>query len=205
MQRIRELCTEHGMLMIADEIQSGFGRTGKLFAIEHYDMVPDLLVTGKSIASGMPLSGVTGSDEIMSAPEPGGMGGTYSGNPLACVAAIETIKTISDPTFLSRAVAIGEKLRGHLEQLATKYDLIGDVRGLGPMLAAELVEDRVKKTPAPEKVIALRQEALSRGLVILPSGLYFNCIRFLPPLMISDEMIDEGMGILDQSFEALLS
>lgn len=205
LMRIRELCTEHGMLMIADEIQSGFGRTGKLFAVEHYDIVPDLLVTGKSIASGMPLSGVTGSEEIMSSPEPGGMGGTYSGNPLACVAAIETIKTISNPDFLKRAVEIGDKLRQHLEQLAGKYDLIGDVRGLGPMLAAELVENQAKKTPAPEKVIALRQEALSRGLIVLPSGLYFNCIRFLPPLMISDEMIDEGMHILDQAFAALQS
>ncbi|MBT7259971.1 MAG: aminotransferase class III-fold pyridoxal phosphate-dependent enzyme, partial [Desulfobacula sp.] len=156
-------------------------------------------------ASGMPLSAVTGSEEIMSSPQPGGMGGTYSGNPLACVAAIETIKTISNPEFLKRTVAIGDKIRQHLEQLATKYELIGDVRGLGPMLAAEIVEDRVKKTPAAEKVIALRQEALSRGLIILPSGLYFNCIRFLPPLIISDELIEEGMQVLDRSFEALLS
>ena len=159
----------------------------------------------KATVSGMALSAVTGSEEIMSSPQPGGMGGTYSGNPLACVAAIETMKTISNPEFLKRSLAIGEKIRYHLDQLAFKYSLIGDVRGLGPMLAAELVEDRVKKTPAPEKVIALRQEALSRGLIILPSGLYFNCIRFLPPLMISDDLIEEGMGILDQSFEALLS
>ncbi len=205
MQRIRDLCTEHGMLMVADEIQSGFGRTGKLFAIEHYDIVPDLLVTGKSLASGMPLSGVTGSEEIMSSPQPGGMGGTYSGNPLACVAAIETIKTISNPDFLKRATDVGDKIRQNLEVLAGKYDIIGDVRGLGPMLAAELVKDRKNKTPAPETVITLRQEALSRGLIILPSGLYFNCIRFLPPLMISDEMIEEGMRVLDQSFEALMA
>ncbi|THB81352.1 MAG: aspartate aminotransferase family protein [Desulfobacteraceae bacterium] len=205
MQRIRDLCTEHGMLMVADEIQSGFGRTGKLFAIEHYDIVPDLLVTGKSLASGMPLSGVTGSEEIMSSPQPGGMGGTYSGNPLACVAAIETIKTISNPDFLKRATGVGDKIRQNLEVLAGKYDIIGDVRGLGPMLAAELVKDRKNKTPAPETVITLRQEALSRGLIILPSGLYFNCIRFLPPLMISDEMIEEGMRVLDQSFEALMA
>jgi 4-aminobutyrate aminotransferase/(S)-3-amino-2-methylpropionate transaminase len=203
LKRIRELCTEHGMLMIADEIQSGFGRTGKLFAVEHYGIVPDLLVTGKSLASGMPLSGVTGSEEIMSSPQPGGMGGTYSGNPIACVAALETIKTISDPEFLKRAVAIGDKIRHHLEQLVENYELIGDVRGLGPMLAVEIVEDRTKKTPAPEKVIALRQQALSRGLIILPSGLYFNCIRFLPPLMISDELIDEGMQVFKESIEVL--
>ncbi len=204
LKRIRELCDEHGMLMVADEIQSGFGRTGKLFAIEHYDIIPDLLVTGKSIASGMPLAALTGSEEIMSAPEPGGMGGTYSGNPLACVAAIETIKTITDPKFLARSAAIGDKIRHHLEQFASRYPLIGDVRGLGPMLAAELVEDPIKKIPATEKLMALRQEALNRGLIILPSGIYFNCIRFLPPLMISDEMIEEGMQVLDQSFEALM-
>ncbi len=205
LKRIRELCTEHGMLMVADEIQSGFGRTGKLFAIEHYDIVPDLLVTGKSLASGMPLSGVTGSDEIMSAPEPGGMGGTYSGNPLACVAAIETINTISDPQFLKRASEMGDIMRQHLEKIARKYNIIGDVRGLGPMLAIELVGDKIKKIPVPEKVITLRQHALSQGLIVLPSGLYFNCVRFLPPLMISDEMIEEGMQVLDKSFEMLLS
>ena len=151
LKRIRELCTEHGMLMVADEIQSGFGRTGRLFAIEHYDIVPDLLVTGKSIASGMPLSAVTGPDEIMSSPQPGGMGGTYSGNPLACAAAIETIKTISDPKFLKRAVVIGDKIRNHLKKLAEKYESIGDVRGLGPMLAIELVEDRLKKNQHRKK------------------------------------------------------
>jgi 4-aminobutyrate aminotransferase / (S)-3-amino-2-methylpropionate transaminase / 5-aminovalerate transaminase len=203
LKRIRELCTEHGMLMVADEIQSGFGRTGKMFAIEHYDIVPDLLVTGKSLASGMPLSGVTGPEEIMSAPQPGGMGGTYSGNPVACAAAIETIKTISSPGFLKRATAVGVRLRQHLDRLAEKYEVIGDVRGLGPMLAAELVKDLVKKTPAPESVIALRREALNRGLIILPSGLYFNCIRFLPPLMISDKMIDEGMTVLEEAFKVL--
>ncbi len=203
LKRIRELCDEHGMLMVADEVQSGFGRTGKLFAIEHYNIIPDLLVTGKSIASGMPLAAVTGSEEIMSAPQPGGMGGTYSGNPLACVAAVETIKTISHPDFLKRSVAIGDRIRHHLKRLASKYRLIGDVRGLGPMLAMELVDDPVKKTPAAEKTITLRQEALNRGLIILPSGLYFNCIRFLPPLVIGDDLIDEGMRVLEQSLDAL--
>jgi 4-aminobutyrate aminotransferase/(S)-3-amino-2-methylpropionate transaminase len=203
LKRIRELCDEHGMLMVADEVESGFGRTGKLFAIEHYNIIPDLLVTGKSIASGMPLAAVTGSEEIMSAPQPGGMGGTYSGNPLACVAAVETIKTISHPDFLKRSVAIGDRIRHHLKRLASKYRLIGDVRGLGPMLAMELVDDPVKKTPAAEKTITLRQEALNRGLIILPSGLYFNCIRFLPPLVIGDDLIDEGMRVLEQSLDAL--
>jgi 4-aminobutyrate aminotransferase/(S)-3-amino-2-methylpropionate transaminase len=205
LERIRLLCDEHGMLMIADEIQSGFGRTGKLFAVEHYDIVPDLLVTGKSIASGMPLAAVTGPEKIMKAPQPGGMGGTYSGNPLACAAAIETIKMIANPAFLARAAAVGERIKGHLKQIADQTPLIGDIRGLGPMLAVELVTDQVQKTPAPDETIKLRQEALQRGLIILPAGLHFNCVRFLPPLIISDEMIDEGMAVLKQAFNAMKS
>ena len=203
LKRIRELCDEHGMLMIADEIQSGFGRTGKLFAVEHYDIVPDLLVTGKSIASGMPLAAVTGSEEIMRSPQPGGMGGTYSGNPLACVAALETIKTIAEPSFLARAEAVGERIKGHLKRIAAQTPLIGDIRGLGPMLAVELVTDQARKTPAPDITIRLRQEALQRGLIVLPAGLHFNCVRFLPPLIISDVMIDEGMAVLEQAFNAM--
>jgi 4-aminobutyrate aminotransferase/(S)-3-amino-2-methylpropionate transaminase len=203
LKRIRELCTEHGMLMIADEIQSGFGRTGKLFAVEHYDIVPDLLVTGKSIASGMPLAAVTGPEEIMKSPQPGGMGGTYSGNPLACAAALETIKMIADPGFLERADNIGKRIRNRLELIAAQTELIGDIRGLGPMLAVELVTDQNQKTPAAEETIKLRQAALQRGLIILPAGLHFNCIRFLPPLIISDEMIDEGMAVLEQAFNAM--
>jgi len=201
--RIRELCDAHGMLMIADEIQSGFGRTGKLFAVEHYDIVPDLLVTGKSIAAGMPLAAVTGPEEIMKSPQPGGMGGTYSGNPLACAAAIETIKTIREPAFLARATAVGQRIRASLEQIARETDLIGDIRGLGPMLAVELVTDKEKKTPAAEETLKLRQEALQRGLIILPNGLYFNCVRFLPPLIVSDAVIDEGMAVLEQAFQAM--
>ena len=203
LKRIRELCTEHGMLMVADEIQSGFGRTGKLFAVEHYGIVPDLLVTGKSIASGMPLAAVTGSEEIMKAPQPGGMGGTYSGNPLACAAALETIKMIADPGFLERVVTIGEKIKSHLERIASQTSLIGDIRGLGSMLALELVTDQAQKTPATDETIKLRQQALQRGLIILPAGLHFNCVRFLPPLVISDEMIDEGMAVLEQAFQAI--
>ena len=203
LKRIRELCDEHGMLMIADEIQSGFGRTGKLFAVDHYGIVPDLLVTGKSIASGMPLAAVTGPEKIMKAPQPGGMGGTYSGNPLSCKAAIETIKMISEPAFLARANAIGKRIKDHLKQIAANSALIGDIRGLGPMLAAELVTDQEQKTPAANETIKLRQEALKRGLIILPAGLHFNCIRFIPPLIISDEMIDEGMAVLAQAFDTM--
>ncbi|MEW5959721.1 MAG: 4-aminobutyrate--2-oxoglutarate transaminase [Chloroflexota bacterium] len=203
LQRIRELCTEHGMLMIADEIQSGFGRTGKLFAIEHYDIVPDLIITGKSIAAGMPLAAVTGPEEIMKAPQPGGMGGTYSGNPLACAAAIETIRMISQPAFLKRAKEIGDRIRGHLLHLQEDSRLIGDVRGLGAMLVMELVKNPEKKTPATEEVIRFRQEALGRGLITLPAGLHFSCVRFLPPLTITDDQIDEGMSVVGQALKAV--
>ena len=203
LRRIRELCDEHGMLMVADEIQCGFGRTGKLFAVEHYGIVPDLLVTGKSLAAGMPLAAVTGPEKIMTAPNPGGMGGTYSGNPLACVAAAQTIKAISDPAFLQRAREVGEHLASRLRRLQKETPLIGDVRGLGPMLAMELVTDQAQKTPAAEETIKLRQEALSRGLIILPAGLYFNCVRFLPPLNISAELIDEGMDVLTEAMRAI--
>ena len=133
LQRIRELCTQHGIVMVADEIQAGFGRTGKLFAIEHYGIVPDLITSAKSLAAGMPLAAVTGRAEIMDAPHPGGLGGTYSGNPLACAAAVEAIQIISDPAFLQRAGQVGERLRGHLERIAAQSPLVGDVRGLGPM------------------------------------------------------------------------
>ena len=132
LQRLRELCDEHGMVLVADEIQAGFGRTGKLFAIEHSGVVPDMVTTAKSLAAGMPLAAVTGRAELMDAPHPGGLGGTYSGNPLACVAAVEAIDTIRDPAFLARAAAVGERIRGHLEQIQAEHpDLVGDVRGLG--------------------------------------------------------------------------
>lgn len=203
LKRIRELCDEHGIVMITDEIQCGFGRTGRLFAVEHYDIVPDLITTAKSLAAGMPLAAVTGRDEIMEAPHPGGLGGTYSGNPLACVAAIEAIETIRQPEFLSRASAIGEQIRSHLEQLQQRYPLIGDVRGLGAMLAMELVYDRVTKTPAPDLTSRINQETLQRGLITIRAGLYSNCVRFLPPLNVTDDQIDEGMAIVAEALDVV--
>ncbi len=203
LQRIRELCTQHGMMMIADEIQCGFARTGKLFATEHYGIVPDLMTTAKSLAAGMPLAAVTGRAEVMDGPHPGGLGGTYSGNPLACVAAVEAIQMMRQPAFLARATEIGQRMRGHLESFQTKYDIIGDVRGLGPMLAMELVRDRVKKTPAMEETNKLTQETLKRGLITLRAGLYSNCVRFLPPLNLTDAEIDEGMGIVGEALKQL--
>ncbi len=197
LQRLRELCDQHGMLLIADEIQAGFGRTGKLFAIEHAGVVPDLVTTAKSLAGGMPLAAVTGRAEVMDAPHPGGLGGTYSGNPLACVAAIEAIDTIRAPAFLARATAVGERMRGHLEAIQAEHpDLVGDVRGLGPMLVMELVTDAESKTPDPDATVAVTLGTLERGVITIRAGLYSNCVRFLPPLDIDDEEIDEAMAVV---------
>jgi 4-aminobutyrate aminotransferase/(S)-3-amino-2-methylpropionate transaminase len=200
LQRIRELCDQHGIVMIADEIQSGFGRTGKLFAVEHYNIVPDLITTAKSLAAGMPLSAVVGKAEIMDAPHPGGLGGTYSGNPLACVAAVEAIQMISDPAFLKRATEVGARIRGHLEKIASENPIVGEVRGLGPMLAMELVRNRETKEPLTAlETVQVSNEALKRGLIMIRAGLYSNCVRFLPPLNISDEIIDEGMAVVAEA------
>ncbi len=205
LQRIRELCDEYGIIMIADEIQSGFGRTGKLFAIEHYGVQPDLMTTAKSLAAGMPLAAVTGRAEVMDAPHPGGLGGTYSGNPLACVAAINAIETIRQPSFLQRAEAVGQRLRQHLERIQADNALIGDVRGLGSMLVMELVLDRELKTPAPEQTLQVSAEALKRGVIVIRAGLYSNCIRFLPPLTITDAQIDEAMSVVAEAVAAVQS
>lgn len=199
MRRIREICDEHGIVMIADEIQAGFGRTGKLFAMENYGIAADLMTTAKSLGAGLPISAVTGRAEIMDAPHPGGLGGTYSANPIACVAAIEAIKMIQEPAFLARAQAVGARLRGHLEALQARFSqVVGDVRGLGPMLVLELVKDPVSKAPNMELTGAITAATLQRGLITIRAGLYSNCVRFLPPLNITDDQIDEGMAILGE-------
>jgi 4-aminobutyrate aminotransferase/(S)-3-amino-2-methylpropionate transaminase len=205
LQRIRELCTQHGIVMICDEIQCGFGRTGRLFAVENYGVVPDLMTTAKSLAAGMPLAAVTGRAEMMDAPHPGGLGGTYSGNPLACAAAVQAIKIISDPAFLARARVVGESIRGHLLQIQAECPFVGDVRGLGPMLVMEFVTDRQSKMPTPADIpMRISQETLKRGLITIRSGLYSNCLRFLPPLNISDEVIDEAMAIVRESVRVVV-
>jgi len=196
---IRRICDEHGIVMIADEVQAGFGRTGRMFSIEHSGVVPDVVVMAKSMGSGMPISAITGRAEILDAPHPGGMGGTYSGNPLACVAAIETLKMISDPAFLDRATQIGDRLRAGLLQLAERFPAIGDVRGLGPMLAIELVKDE-QLTPDPDLTLALTKAALAHGLIIIRAGLFSNCLRFLPPLTITDDQVDEALAVLGAAF-----
>lgn len=202
LQAIRDMCDEHGIVMIADEIQSGFGRTGRLFAIEHSDVTPDLITMAKSLGSGMPIAAVTGRADIVDAPHPGGMGGTYTGNPVACAAAIESVALINQPEFLDRATAVGERLRSGLEHLQAKWpDHIADIRGLGPMLAMELVTDPDALTPDPDGTLAITKAAVSRGLIIIRAGLYSNCVRFLPPLNVSDEQIDEALAVLEHAIE----
>jgi 4-aminobutyrate aminotransferase/(S)-3-amino-2-methylpropionate transaminase len=199
LERIRQICDRYGIVMVADEIQCGFGRTGQLFAIEHYGIIPDLITTAKSLAAGMPLAAVTGRAEMVDAPHPGGLGGTYSGNPLACVAAVEAIKMISQPEFLQRAQAVGDRIRQHLVNIQRESKLVGDVRGLGAMLAMELVRDQDLKTPASDETSMVTAETLKRGLITIRAGLYSNCVRFLPPLTLSDEQIDEGMSIVAEA------
>ena len=200
---LRARCAEHGMLYVADEVQCGMGRTGRLFAVEHYGLVPDLLVSGKSIAGGMPLAAVTGRAEIMDAPNPGGLGGTYSGNPVACAAALAAIDMLDSPAFQARAVEVGQRIRRQLERLQAEHpEVIGEVRGLGPMLAIELVRDPVGREPDAALTNLITAETLKRGLITIRAGLYSNCLRFLPALTIRDEQIDEGMAVLAEAVTA---
>lgn len=194
--KIREICDKHGIVMIADEIQCGFGRTGKLFAVEHSGIVPDLITTAKSLGAGMPISAVTGRAEIMDAPHLGGVGGTYGGNPLACVAAIEAIEIIRQPEFLARVNQIGSIMREVMCGWMDKVELIGDVRGLGSMMLVEFVKDRLTKEPAPAETLQMIKLAVSRGVVLIRAGLYSNGIRLLPPLVITDEQLNEGLHVL---------
>jgi 4-aminobutyrate aminotransferase/(S)-3-amino-2-methylpropionate transaminase len=203
LERIRQICTEHGIVMIADEVQAGMGRTGKLFAIEHYGIVPDLITMAKSMGAGMPISAVTGRAEIMDAPHPGGVGGTYSGAPLSCVAAIEAINTIRQPEFLARVTEIGKLMREILTDLQSRHPIIGDVRGLGAMMLIELVKDPTSKDPMPDETLAIIKEAYRRGVVFIRAGLYTNCIRFLPPLTITDEQLHEAFEVLEEAMKVV--
>jgi len=196
---------EHGILFIADEIQTGFGRTGKLFASEHYDLVPDIIVTAKSLAGGFPLAAVTGRAEVMDAPQVGGLGGTYGGNPLACAAALAVIDAIEAEDLAGRAARMGEQIRSRFCRWATRHEAIGDVRGLGAMIGMELVRDRRGKAPNPELTPAVLSAAMRRGLILLAAGPYGNTIRFLAPLTTPDSILEEGLEVLEQSLEAAVS
>ncbi len=202
LERLRALCDQHRMLLIADEIQCGMGRTGKLFAIEHYGIVPDLITTAKSLGAGMPVSAVTGRADVLDAAHLGGVGGTYGGNPLACAAAIEALETIRRPEFLARAAEVGELLKKRLAKWRERFPLVGDVRGLGPMQLVEFVRDRTTKEPAPEETLSIIKRAVTRGLILIRAGLYSNCIRLMPPLTAEDAVYEEGLDVLEGAIAA---
>jgi len=196
---LQELCRAHGILYVDDEVQSGVGRTGKMWAIEHYDGVePDLLVSGKSIGGGLPLAAVTGRAELMDAVPPGGLGGTFGGNPLSCAAGAAVLDAVADTAFLAQAAALGEEIRARLESLSRRHTAIGEVRGLGPMIALEFE----KRTP--DTANAVVAAAFDRGLLLLSCGLYGNVLRLLPPLTIEHDDLDEGFALLEDSLDVVL-
>jgi 4-aminobutyrate aminotransferase len=196
---LREVCDRHGILYVDDEVQSGVGRTGPVWAIEHAGVEPDLLLSGKSLGGGLPLAAVTGNAEVMDAVDPGGLGGTFGGNPVACAAGIAVLDEVATTAFRTRAEEIGERLRSRLDVIAGRLEQAGDVRGLGPMLALELVRDPETKEPAPELALAATTGARERGLILLTCGLYGNVVRILVPLVASDEELDRGLDILEES------
>ncbi|PDY44629.1 4-aminobutyrate--2-oxoglutarate transaminase [Bacillus pseudomycoides] len=202
-QGVRNLCDKYGIIMIADEIQTGFARTGILFAMDHFGVVPDLMTFSKSIAAGMPLSAVTGRAELMDAPGPGQLGGTFSGSPVACAAALAVLDVIEEEQLVKRAGVIGSRMMEVFHSWKEKYELIGDVRGLGAMTAIELVKDRNTKEPATEEVKAIMQETHNKGVITISAGIYGNVLRFLPPLVITDEQLEEGLHILETAIAKL--
>jgi 4-aminobutyrate aminotransferase/(S)-3-amino-2-methylpropionate transaminase len=200
--RLKELCDEHGILYVDDEVQSGVGRTGPVWAIEHYGVKPDLLVSGKSLGGGLPLAAVTGRAEVMDAPDAGGLGGTFGGNPVACAAGMAVLDEVASDEFRTHSEELGQRLRTRLDEIASRVESVGEVRGLGPMLALELVMDRESKEPAADVTKRTTEGARERGLILLSCGLYGNVVRILVPLVIADDDLDRGLEILEESLVA---
>jgi len=198
LQGLRKLTEQHGILLIADEIQTGFGRTGKMFAIEHSGVAPDLMTIAKSLAGGLPLSGVIGRAEVMDAPAAGGLGGTYAGNPLACAAGLAVLDVFEEEQVLAQAERLGQRLQDTFSELQRAVPAIGDVRGLGAMMALEFVRDPASKEPAPELVDEIIVEARKQGLLLLKAGLYGNVLRILAPLNIEEPLIEHALDTLCQ-------
>ena len=201
LRRLRALCDTHGIVLIADEIQSGFGRTGRMFAVEHSGVVPDLITIAKSVAGGVPLSAVTGKAEIMDAPGPGGLGGTFAGSPLACAAGLAVLEVMREENLLSRAQEIGRFMSSRLKGLQVRFPCVGEVRALGAMVAVELVRNSRADAPDAELTKALVQAAGRLGLVVLSCGVYSNVIRFLAPLTIPDALLKEGCHLFELALE----
>jgi 4-aminobutyrate aminotransferase / (S)-3-amino-2-methylpropionate transaminase / 5-aminovalerate transaminase len=204
LQGLRSICDEHGICLIADEVQSGFARTGKLFAIEHSGVEPDLITLAKSIAAGLPLSGVLGRAEILDAAHEGAVGGTFVGNPVAQAAALAVLDVIEEESLVDRAAQIGEAMRTRMLSWQERFPAIGDVRGVGAMLAIELVEDRATKQPASKFAQAVIDEARQRGLLLLKAGVHGNAIRVLCPLVLTDAELDEALGAWEDALAAVL-
>lgn len=200
LRKLRALCDRHGILLVADEVQSGSARTGTMFAIEHAAVVPDLIVLAKSVAGGFPLAAVTGRAQVMDAVAPGGLGGTYGGNPISCAAALAVLDVFAEEGLFARASALGERLQARFKAMAREVPAIGDVRGLGAMVAVELFADRERTAPDAELTRTVVAEAARRGLLLLPCGVYGNVIRVLVPITASDAVVDEGMDILQAAF-----
>ena len=196
LQALRALTERHGMMLIVDEIQSGFGRTGKFFAIEHSGVKPDMITVAKSLAAGFPLSGVVGRAEVMDAPTPGGLGGTFGGNPIACAAGLAVLDVMRDERLPERAARIGSVIEERMRSWAAEHDIVGDVRVMGAMAGMELVRDRITKEPADTEAARILALARERGLILLRSGVHHNVIRTLMPLTIPDEQLDEGLDML---------
>jgi 4-aminobutyrate aminotransferase/(S)-3-amino-2-methylpropionate transaminase len=202
---LRRICDDNGIVFVADEVQTGFGRTGRMFAMEHFDVEPDLVVVAKSIAAGLPLSGVLGRAEVMDAPHEAAVGGTYVGNPVAQAAALAVLDVFEEESLVERAETIGEVIRTRMLGWQETFTRIGDVRGLGAMLAIELVHDRKTKEPAPELATAVVDEAVRHGLLLLKAGLDSNCIRVLCPLVISDAELEEALDVWETSLRIVLA
>ena len=205
MQRLRQVCDQHGILLICDEIQTGFCRTGKTFATEYSGVEPDIMTLAKSLAGGFPLSAVVGKSEVMNAAKPGGLGGTYAGSPIACAAALAVLEVIEEERLNQKALAQGEQIKARLHQLATRFDCIGNIRGPGAMVAMELVKEGDTERPDPDLTKRLVAEAGKRGLVLLACGVRGNVIRFLAPLTAPAAIVDEGLDLLEQALSASLA
>ncbi|MBZ5487179.1 4-aminobutyrate--2-oxoglutarate transaminase [Halomonas aquamarina] len=204
LERIRAICDELGILMIIDEVQSGFGRTGKLFAIEHSGVEPDIMTMAKSMADGMPISAVVGTDKVMDASGPNSLGGTYTGSPTACAAALAVLDVFEEENILEKSVELGEKLAKRFNQWQARYECVDNVRHLGAMAAFELVSDKHAKTPNAELAGALCKKAREEGLILLSCGMYGNTIRFLMPITIDDSVLNEGLDIIESCLESLV-
>jgi len=204
MDGLRAICDRHGIVFVADEVQTGFGRTGRMFAMEHFGVEPDLMTVAKSIAAGLPLSGVIGRAEIMDGAHAGAIGGTYIGNPVAQAAALAVLDVFEEEDLVARGVAVGSRIRERMLDWQQRWPAIGDVRGLGAMLAIELVTDPATKEPAPNHARAVIDAALQRGLILLKAGVHGNCIRVLCPLTIEDAVLDEALEVWEAALAAVL-